>query len=72
MKLFERLWWLRFGAIWFHASLFLRVRLAPLLIVIRFTRGKIPSDEAYRLFASKLLGFAAEMELTCTPKSAQN
>lgn len=67
MKLFERLWWLRFGAIWFHANLFLRVRLAPLPIVIRFTRGKIASDEAYRLFASKLLGFAAEMERRPVP-----
>ena len=62
MKFLERFWWLRLGAIRFHLSLFLRVRLALVPILIRFTRGNIASDEAYRLFASKLLGFAAEME----------
>ena len=59
MKFLERLWWLRFGAISFHASLFLRVRLALVPILICFTRRKIASDEAYRLFATKLLALAA-------------
>jgi CHAT domain-containing protein/tetratricopeptide (TPR) repeat protein len=62
MKFLERLWWLRFGAIWFHLSLFLRVRFGLLPIGIRFTQGKIASDVAYRLLATKLLARAVEME----------
>ena len=67
MKFLERLWWLRFGAIWFHLSLFLRVRIMPAFIHIRTTRAKTPSDEAYRLVATKLLALAAEMERRPVP-----
>jgi CHAT domain-containing protein/tetratricopeptide (TPR) repeat protein len=67
MKFLERFWWLRFGAIWFHLSLFLRVRLEPAFIYIRTTRAKMPSDEAYRLVATKLLALAAEMERRPVP-----
>ncbi|HUN84799.1 MAG TPA: CHAT domain-containing protein [Terracidiphilus sp.] len=62
MRFLERLWWLRVGAIWFHLSLFLRVRLELLPILIRVTQRKISSEEAYRLAVTKFLARAAEME----------
>lgn len=62
MRFLERFWWLRFGAIWFHLSLFLRVRLEILPIFIRVTQRKISSEEAYRLVVTKFLARAAEME----------
>lgn len=67
MKLFERLWWLRFGAIRFHLSLFLRARLGLLPILIGFSRGRIASDQGYQLFTIKYLGLAAEMEQRPVP-----
>ncbi len=60
MRFLERYWWLSIGAIWFHLSLFLRVGFVLMPIGIRFTQGKIGSEEAYRLFATKLLALAAE------------
>jgi CHAT domain-containing protein/tetratricopeptide (TPR) repeat protein len=62
MKFLERFWWLRLGAIWFHLSLFLRVRFAIVPIGIGSTRRKLTSDETYRLIAIKLLALGAEME----------